>query len=70
MKKGNLTNEKKKLTKQIGYLETTFDTQFIPLQNEPSPVLVGPNLGGALGFRVLENITFQESSFSIQKINK
>ena len=27
------------------YVEIVFDTHFIPLQNEPSPILVGPKLG-------------------------
>ena len=36
---------KKKITKRIGYLGIIFDTHFIPLQNESSPVLVGPKLG-------------------------
>ena len=36
---------KKKLTKWIGYLGIIFDTHFIPLQNEPSPIIVGPKFG-------------------------
>ena len=56
-------NYKKKLTKWIGYLFIIFDTHFIPLQNEPSPILVGPKLG-----LVPEIITFQESGFSIEKL--
>ena len=29
----------------IGYLGIIFDTHFIPLQNEPSPIIVGQKLG-------------------------
>ena len=38
----NFMNLKKKLW--IGYLGTILDTHFIPLQNEPSPILVGRKL--------------------------
>ena len=34
----------KKKVKWIGYLGIILDTHFIPLQNEPSPILVGPKL--------------------------
>ena len=43
-----------------------FNTYFIPLQNEPSPTLVGPKLGGALGFWVPEHVIFQESGCNIE----
>ena len=54
----------KKKVKWTGYLGIIFDTHFIPLQNEPSPILVGPK---ALGFWVPENITFQESGCNVEK---
>ena len=36
---------KKNKAKWIGYLGIILDTNFIPLQNEPSPILVRPKLG-------------------------
>ena len=33
----------KKTYHWIGYLGKLFDTRFIPLQNKPSPILVGLN---------------------------
>ena len=45
-------------------------THFIPLQNEPSPILVGPKLGGALGFWVPEHVIFQESGCNIDNLNE
>ena len=33
-----------KLKKKNCYLDTLFDTHFIPLQIEASPILVGPKL--------------------------
>ena len=36
---------KKKEAKWIGYLGIIIDPHFNPLQNEPSPILVGPKLG-------------------------
>ena len=44
-KKNELHQLKKKEAKCIGYLGIIHDTHFIPLQNEPSPILVGPKLG-------------------------
>ena len=38
-------NLKKTKVKCIGYLEIILDAHLIPLQNEPSPILVGPKLG-------------------------
>ena len=37
-------NLKKKNLKWIGYLGMIPNTHFIPLQNEPSPIIVGPKL--------------------------
>ena len=55
----------------IGFL----NTHFIPLQNEPSPILVGPKHelntnSKALGFWVLEHVTFQESGCNIDNLNE
>ena len=43
LKKKKLSELKEKV-KQIGYFPIILDTHFIPLQNEPSPILVGPKL--------------------------
>ena len=37
-------HELKKKAKWIGYFLIILDTRFISLQNEPSPILVGPKL--------------------------
>ena len=42
------------------------DTHFISLQNEPSPILLGPKLGEP--FWVPENVTFQESGCNIENL--
>ena len=45
LKKRNFMNLFKKSYHWIRYLRIFCDTHFIPLQNEPSPILVGPKLG-------------------------
>ena len=49
-KKCNFIHFFKKHTKLLGYLGIVFDTHFIPLQNEPSPILVGPKPGATFQF--------------------
>ena len=44
LKKMKLYELKKNKTKLISYLWIILDTHFIPLQNQPSPILVGPKL--------------------------
>ena len=39
------------IKKRIGYLGMILDTHFIPLQNEPSPILVGLKLISILEVR-------------------
>ena len=48
----------------INGLILILDTHLIPLQNEPSPILVGPKLGGPLS---AGKVTFQESGCNIEK---
>ena len=40
----------KKHTKWLGYLGIDFNTHFIPLQVEASPILVSPKLGEPIQF--------------------
>ena len=39
-----LNEFKKKEAKSLDYLGIILDAHFIPLQNKPSPILVGPKL--------------------------
>ena len=57
---------KKKEAKWIGYLGIIINPHFIPLQNEPSHILVGPTLGAPCVLSA-ENVTFQESCCNIEK---
>ena len=59
--KWNFTNLKKK-AKWIGYLVTIIDPHYIPLQNEPSPILVEEPCVLSAG-----NVSFQESGCNIEK---
>ena len=50
----------------MGYFGTIIDAHFIPLQNEPSPILVSPKLGEPCVLSA-GNVTFQESGSNIEK---
>ena len=53
----------KKTYHRISYLGIISDTQFIPLQNEPSPILVGPKLGEEIPFESRKTPLFRSAVY-------
>ena len=47
----------------IGYLGIFFNTHFIPLQNKPSPIHVGPKLGEEIHFECWETWLFRTAVY-------
>ena len=64
--KKNVLNLLKKNLPLNRSVESILGTHFIPLQNKPSPILVGPKLRILKTFLEPEHVTFQESSCNIE----